>query len=255
MTIFTMKNKIKKTIGLIFALLLWLGVWYLLAKKADLTLILPTPKTVFQRLFELLGEGQFYKAAGASFLRVMWGFTLGTVLGFALGFCANLLPFLRTLFEPIMSVLRATPVASFILVLLFWTKTERVPAVISFMMVLPIIFQNTLTGFDSRDRAFDELKKAFRIFPLRCFFKVDLPQVLPYVFSAGKTALGLAWKAGVAAEVLALPKVSVGYMIYNAKMYLETVDLYAYTLAIILISILLEKLVEKIFSGRRWDCA
>ena len=251
-----MKNKFfKRSVGALFALLFWLLLWQLLAKKANLHLILPTPGAVFKRLAELVSTPVFYKLLGTSFLRVMWGFSLGLILGFTLGFCASILSPIKVLLEPIMSVLRATPVASFILVVLFWTETGRVPGFISLMMVLPIVFQSTLTGFQRRDPSFEELKAAFRIPPIRGFFNIDLPQVLPFVFSGAKTSLGLSWKAGIAAEVLALPKVSVGYMIYNAKMYLETVDLYAWTLAIIIFSIALEKILSLIFSGRRWEDA
>ena len=251
-----MKNKIlKKALCFVFALLFWLFLWHFFAQKMDSALVLPSPWAVLQRLFELLKTFEFYRVLGLSFLRIMWGFSIGTVLGFTLGFCAATLSPIRILCEPIMNVLRATPIVSFILVVLFWTDLDSVPGIISLFMVLPIIFQSTLTGFQNRDKTLEEVKKVFRLSPIHGFFKVDMPQVIPYLCSAGKVSLGLAWKAGVAAEVLALPKVSVGYMIYHAKMYLETVDLYSWTLAIIIFSILLEKLLEKAFENRRWQGA
>ena len=71
---------------------------------------------------------------------------------------------------------------------------------------------------------------------------VYLPQVLPYFRSAVSAALGLCWKAGTAAEVIALSSGSIGEKLYNAKIYFQTADLFAWTAAIVLISAAFEKL-------------
>ncbi len=248
-----MKGKLKRVAISVAALLFWLLIWQLLAAKASLSLVLPTPLSVFRRLIELAQEGSFYAYLGHSFLRVGTGFLGGLVLGFLFGTLSHYFSAIKALSAPLMAILRATPVASFILVVLFWMETDEVPVFISLVMVVPIVWQNTLLGFQNRDEKLHEMATAFSLSPVKTFFRIDLTQVLSYVVAAGKTALGLAWKAGVAAEVLALPKESVGYMIYNAKMYLETEDLYAWTVAIILFSVVLEKLfVSLIFGRRRW---
>lgn len=248
-----MRKKLFGAAITVAALLFWIGLWQLLAQKASLSLILPTPLQVARRLWELAGEKTYYVTLGRSFLRVFAGFGAGLILGFFLGAVSHFLRPVRALASPLMAILRATPVASFILVVLFWLETDHVPSFICLVMVLPIVWQNTLLGFESRSKELAEMAKIFHLSPIKTFLRIDLMQVASYVVSAGKVALGLAWKAGVAAEVLALPKVSVGYMIYNAKMYLETVDLYAWTVSIILFSILLEKLfVWILFGRRRW---
>lgn len=227
---------------IVIALIFWLLIWHLLAKKVDLPFVLPQPLQVGRILLSLAKTSDFYHILFHSFLRVISGFFGGLGIGFLLGTLAHFVAAARILLSPFMAAVRATPVASFILVVLFWMERDSVPAFISLAMVLPIVYQNTLLGYEKRDRSLAEMAKSFCISPLRRFFRIDLPQVVSYVISAGKTGLGLSWKAGVAAEVLALPKASVGYMIYNAKMYLETGELYAWTVAIVIFSVVLEKL-------------
>ncbi len=253
--IFTMQDKMKKHLKgaaiTIAALLFWILVWHFGAKKLNIPFVLPSPASVFERLFEMTGTVSFYEILFSSFLRVITGFFAGLIFGFFLGQLSYFISPVKALISPLMAIIRATPVASFILVVLFWMGKEEVPAFISFLMVLPIVWQNTVLGLKTRDPALIEMAKVYKLPPSVRFFKIDLPHVMAFVVSAGKTGLGLAWKAGVAAEVLALPKVSVGYMIYNAKMYLEQVDLYAWTIAIILFSVILEKLFLSALQKRR----
>ncbi len=247
-----MKRKTFQTAAIsLVAVVFWIGVWALIAEVMDLPFVLPSPWSVFSRLWELAQTADFYRALFSSLRRILIGFAGGMLLGAILGFLTYRLCLVRALISPLMGVIRATPVASFILVVLFWLENEQVPAFISLLMVLPIAWQNTVLGLERRDPQLAEMAKVFRFGKWKTFTKVDLPQVISFLISAGKTTLGLAWKAGVAAEVLALTKTSVGVMIYQAKMYLETVDLYAWTLAIILFSVLLEKLFFALLRERK----
>ena len=72
---------------------------------------------------------------------------------------------------------------------------------------------------------------------------VYLPQIKPYLLSACSIGLGLSWKAGIAAEVIGIPDGSIGERLYEAKVYLSSADLFAWTVVVILISVLFEKLV------------
>ena len=77
---------------------------------------------------------------------------------------------------------------------------------------------------------------------------IDIPSVSPFFVAAATTGLGLAWKAGIAAEVLSTPRNSLGGLLYEAKIYLETPDLLAHTAVIILLSLLLEKLLVSVLA-------
>ncbi len=246
-----MKKIFKRAAITVAALLFWILIWFFVAEKVSLPLVLPSPRKVFPALLGLMGTGEFYAVLLRSFWHVTLGFLGGMVLGFALGFLTYYLSPVKALVSPLMAIVRATPVASFILVVLFWMEKESVPTFISLLMVLPIVWQNTVLGLEKRDRGLSEMAKVFNLGRIKTFFHMDLPQVMGFVIGAGKAGLGLAWKAGVAAEVLALPKESVGYMIYNAKMYLEMEELYAWTIAIILFSVLFEKLFFFLLKERR----
>ena len=69
-----------------------------------------------------------------------------------------------------------------------------------------------------------------------------LSQVMPYATTACKLGLGLCWKAGIAAEVIGIPTGSIGEKLYKAKVYLETPDLFAWTIVIIAVSVGFEKI-------------
>ena len=94
-----------------------------------------------------------------------------------------------------------------------------------------------------------EMGRLFGISRWQIVKKIYVPSVLPQFLAACTTSLGFAWKSGVAAEIIALPKQSIGYRLYESKLRIETVDLFAWTLLIIVLSILLEWLL--VWSMRR----
>ena len=242
-----MKKAGKRAAAVAVALLFWGAVWHLLALRTDLELILPRPAAVLKRLWELAGTADFYRTLGVSFLRIGTGYLAGVSGGAVLALGAWKIKPLRILLEPLMTVVRATPVASFIIVVILWLPRGIVPGFIAALLVLPVVWRNVLLGLDGLDREWDEMARSFNVRGWKKFSRVEIPQVLPALAAAAETGLGLAWKAGVAAEVLALPKASIGKMIYDAKLYLETPDLYAWTLAIILVSLILEALFSLLF--------
>ena len=151
--------------------------------------------------------------------------------------------FLKKLFYPLISLVKATPVASFIILALVWIKKNGVPVFITFLIVLPIVWSNVSEAINNTDKSMLEMAKVFRFGRLKTVKYIYVNSVLPYFAAGCTTALGLAWKAGVAAEVIALPQSSVGFHLYRAKITIETADLFAWTLVVIILSVLLEKLI------------
>ena len=141
-----------------------------------------------------------------------------------------------------MGVIKATPVASFIILVLIWLPSRHLSIFISLLMVTPIIYSNTLAGIGNMDQKLLEMADVFEVPFRRRLRYFHIPQVLPFFRSACAVSLGLRWKAGVAAEVIGLPQGSIGERLYQAKIYLETPELLAWTLVIILISMGFEKL-------------
>ena len=236
----------------------WLGVWQLAAWVVELKLhskgnelLLPYPATVLSALVRLVGEGEFFLTVFTSLGRILLGLALGTAFGSLLAVLTCASRWADRLLSPAIRVVRATPVASFILLVLLWTGKDFVPTVISALMVVPVVWANLSRGIRETDRQLLELAKAYR-FPLfKTVRLVYLPSLRPYFVSAITTATGLAWKSGVAAEVLCVPKASIGTQILNTKLYLEIPDLFAWTAVVVMLSLLLEKLLRFLLEGRK----
>ena len=173
-------------------------------------------------------------------------------LGIVLGALCCRFRFLYQLIYPLLSAVKATPVASFIILALVWLQSVRVPAFIAGLIVLPIVFGNVCQGVAAADRELLEMARVFRLGRWKTLRYIYLPTVAPYLAAAFTTGIGLAWKAGVSAEVLANARNSIGGRIYGAKIYLDTADLFAWTAVVIVLSVVLERLLLACFRRIPW---
>ena len=228
----------------ILVLAFWLGVWALLAGLEERELLLPGPWEVAKRLFSLTATAWFWRVTLVSLGRILLGAAMGVALGVLLAVGTSRFAFLRAVLSPVLSVIKAVPVASFILLVLIWVGRDILPCVIVVLMVSPVVWSNVTVGIRTTDQSLLELAKVYRFSPWRTLTRIYAPSVGPYFLSACHTCLGLAWKSGVAAEVLTVPVRSIGRELFEAKMYLETVDLFAWTLVVVLCSLVLEKILS-----------
>lgn len=229
------------------AILLALAVWQIVALSLDEVLILPTPIAVLARLFTIWYEPSFWSAVGLTVLRITTGFFAAFVLGALLALAAGRSRVVETLLFPYMAVVKAVPVACFIVLLYVWLSSRSIATFIAFLIVLPTVYTGVLSGIRAKDKALEEMADVFRVSPVRRFLSVHLPGLEPYVLSAVSLGAGLAFKSGIAAEILSLPSGSVGEMLYYASLWLQSVDLYAWTVVLVLVSILFEKLAVLLF--------
>ena len=227
----------KKYIGIrILAVLFWIAVWQIASMWLGQEILLASPVSVIRRLFELIFTGDFWHSAGFSFGRIVLGFSMALILGILLAVLAFLFRTVEILVNPVLTAVKSTPVASFIILCLIWIPSRNLSVFISFLMVLPVIYTNILEGIRQTDRQILEMAKVFQVSMGRQIRYIYVSQILPYFVSACRLSLGMCWKAGVAAEVIGVPKGSIGEKLYNAKIYLETPDLFAWTIVIIVIS-------------------
>ncbi|WP_343250618.1 ABC transporter permease [Diplocloster hominis] len=230
----------------VWAVAFWLIVWQLTSMALGQEILLVSPVSVLLRLGELVRTLPFWHAVFFSFVRNVGGFLLAILAGVlfaALSFCFS---WFRELLHPVMAVVKATPVASFIILCLVWIPSRGLSVFISFLMVLPIIYTNVLEGIHHTDRQLLEMAKVFRIRGIRRMRYIYFSQVMPHFRSACGVSLGLCWKSGIAAEVIGMPDGSIGDMLYQAKIYLDTPDLFAWTFVIILVSVLFGKVFMKL---------
>ncbi len=233
------------------ALLFWGMIWQLASYSVGYELVLPSPLAVIKKLSELIITGPFWLSVGRSLLNVFTGFAAGVAAGTILAALTAFVSAAETLLAPALRVVRATPVASFIILALLWLGKARVPAFSAALMVTPVVWQAVFAALRDTDKNLLEMSKIFSFGRLKTLKLVYIPSVRTPWNAACATAMGLAWKSGVAAEVICQARPTIGEAMYSAKIYLETPDLFAWTAVVICLSILLENVLARLFVGKR----
>lgn len=229
---------------IIIGIALLVALWWLIAAIINRPLIVPSPWAVLLRWCELALTGEFWLITGLSLLRILIGFICGMTLGCALAIVMHWHRWPRALLAPLITIIRATPVVSFIIIALIFIKTPFLPSFISFLMVLPLAWENTEAGLNAVDTQLLEMAHVFSFGRLKRIRLIYAPTLKPFLLSAAIACMGLAWKSGVTAEVIASPRWAIGRELDDAKIYLQTTDLFAWTLTLILVSLLLEALIQ-----------
>lgn len=221
-------------------ILFWISVWWIVAAIFNKPLLLPTPLQTLKALGTLATTAEFYLTVLLSLTRILLGILLAMAGGTLLALLTVKSDLFYHLFSPLLSLFKATPVASVIFLVLLWVGRDNVPLWIAFMMALPIVWSNVREGFLQTDKQLLEMAQLFAVPKSRVLLQLRLPSLSPYFLSACRSAIALAWKAGIAAEVLCVPTRSIGRAIYEGKTYLMTEELFAWTFLVVIISVLIE---------------
>ena len=214
----------------------WVAVWQLAAMTVNLPVLLASPVETVTRLAQLIPTADFWRSVLFTLGHIAAGYALAASAGILLAVLASRFMPAADLLAPLMSVLRSVPVASFVIAALIWVPSKRLSLLIVAVIVLPVVYAGTLDGIRQIDPKLSEMARVFRMTRWNRFRHIALPAALPSMGAALSTAMGLAWKSGVAAEVIGIPTGSIGERLYKAKVYLATPDLFAWTLTIVLIS-------------------
>lgn len=247
-------GRMKKFIQRSAIVLLWLFVWQCAGLFVKNPFLFATPLGTAKSLWLSLGTAGFWRVVGMTLLRIGTGFTLGVILGILMAALCKAIPFLEELLSPVISLMKTVPVVCFVVLFLLWWGHSFLSVAISFLMVFQAIYFSTLEGLKALGRDMTEMAETFRLHfgtKLLCIYR---PALRPFLSGSLKTSLGLAWKAGVAAEVIGLPEYSIGEKLYLSKLSLDTEGIFAWTVMICLMSFLFEKLIlwlaGKFFSFR-----
>ena len=249
----------KKNYGInLLCVLFWIAAWEAVSLFIGKDLLFPSPVSVFGILASNVFEPVFWFSVLHSLGRVAMGFIFAVFAGTVLGAVMSVSRPVEYIFSPIITVIKSTPVASFIILVLLWVKSSDVPILISFLMVLPIISGNIFSAIKGTDIKLLEMAKVYNFSFAKKVKLIYIPQCLPNFYTACVMGIGFAWKSSIAAEVIANPAFSIGRGLYNSKTYLETPQLFAWTLVVIVLSLLLENLFKKFMQGvfraegRKW---
>ena len=239
---------IKSAAAVVFWILVWQLIVVILDKKSGNSmggnLLVASPWETVKTLFVLIRTPEFWKAVGYSFAKIASGFFLALGAGVVCAVLASVSGVVRALLNPMLRLIKAVPVASFIILALFWlSSSKNLSVLISFLMVLPVIYTNVLQGIESTDKELLETASVFRVSVGKRIRYIYIPAVMPYFVSACSVGLGFCFKSGIAAEIIGLPANSIGERLYEAKLYLLTEELFAWTAVIVLVSVVFEKAV------------
>ncbi len=236
------KDFFQKALSILF----WLILWQFAAMLLDKQIILVTPIAAVKRLSQLCFEADFIKTVLNSFLRIGGGFFAGVIAGTALAVLSESFSLAKAVISPAMSAVKAVPVASFIIFALLFLKSSALSFLISSLMVTPVIFEAVSKGIGNADEKLSEAARLFELSAAKKARYLYFPSVMPFLTAAFRTGAGLAFKSGTAAEVIGQPDFTLGDMLYRSKIYLETADLFAWTIVIILLGKLFELLVTSL---------
>ena len=245
------KNLWKKASAVLF----WIAVWQIAAVIMKDSIVFVGPADMLRSLWEQMKGKEFWMSVGNSIGKIMGGFLASFFSAVMAAGLAFRFSWLKILLEPVILLAKSVPVASFVVLLLILAGSENLSIFIVFLMAFPILYVNMGQGLEHVDKKMLEMACVFGMKPWKRFLYIYRPAFLPFLVSGAKVALGMSWKSGVAAEIIGVPSHSIGERLYMAKIYLNTESLFAWTLVIILLSMLFERLflwALKIFGGRAW---
>lgn len=233
------KSIIKKIIIVLF----WLTVWQLGALWVGNKIVLAGPIEVIKCFITNLFLPEFYKIALFSLLRIGLGFFTALVAAVLLAFISYRFEIVHEFLLPVINAIKSVPVASFVVLLLLWTGSENLSFFISLLIVFPNIYINSYTGLKNTDPQLLEMADSFNASFFKKLIYIYRDSISPHLLSGIRVSVGMAWKSGVAAEVIGLPVHSLGERIYMSKIYLDTANLFAWTLLVIILCAIFEKVV------------
>ena len=244
-----MKKAHGRAAVVISAALFWLILWECVSLSVGSELIFPGPVRTLAALIGLLGTSEFYTSVGWTMLRVFGGVFLSVGLGIVFGILSGFYEPVRTILAPAVSTVRSLPVVSVIILLNLWLKSGVVPLAVTFFVCFPITWTNVTDGILSTDPLLVEMADLYRVPAGRRLRDLYFPALRPYLNASLMNAVGMGWKSTVTAEVLAAARPSAGMNLYYAKLYLNTPELFAWTVALILCSMIVEKIL-RLFIGK-----
>lgn len=245
-----MKISITKEIRIINILIFWILIWELSSLFINNSLLLPSPLEVLKVLISLVKKVYFWKSVFNSVLRVVIGISLSIGIGILTGITAAINKFIEELLEPLIVCIKATPVMSIIILALVWFRASNVVIFTSILTCFPIIYTNVLEGIKSVDINLIQMASVYKVKNKYIIKDIYLPSIKHYIVSGVLMCLGMGWKVSVASEVLSIPKYSIGENLLNAKSTLETAELFAWTIVIVMLSFIFE-LIFKYYIKKR----
>ena len=250
-----MKNKSilpqNKALKIVLSLFVILTIWELLALVINDDFFLPGVFKTGKVLVNIIASKTFFEVIFTAFWRVLRGLILGIALGIIIAALCHRSDIVNTVLSPIISIMKATPVACIIVLLWIRLNYTEIAIFVVVLMVTPIVWQNVYDGLKTVDSSLLEVTEVFELSKAERLKVLVIPSILTYLLPAIVTSVGLAWKAEVAAEIMTND--NMGKLIYDFKtVSFDTASIFAWTVVIVTLSIAFESLTKRLF-GRLID--
>lgn len=244
-----MNNKdVKNIIKKLVIATIWLIIWQIVAICVNNSIFFASPVAVCKSLVSLMHTKNYYFSIFNSLVRILAGFTASFIIGFIFAFLAYEIEIIKDFIYPLILLLRSVPVAAVVVIISMVAGSDMLSFYVTFMVSFPLVYQNIIEGLTKQDKKMLELAKVYRLNFLSRFINIYLPNVYSHISGAIKTGLGMSFKSGVAAEIIVMTKDSIGLGIYNSKIYLDTKEVLAWTLSVVIISYFTEKIILLLFA-------
>lgn len=234
----------RKFITIIVLLVIWQGF----ALSIDKVVILPLPLTVFKQMISFVYSKSFYLAILATLIRVFISFILALIIGTILGIFSGLSKKVNDYLYPIISLMQTIPQIAYILILLVWFESLTALIVIVLLMILPVFYNNVINGIQNIDSDLKDVINLYHHSFLFNLFHVYLPLIKGYLISAIETTLPLSLKVGVMAEIFVSANQGIGKQLYFARVQIDMVSIFAWTLWMVIIILGINYICKKVFS-------
>lgn len=231
-------------------IMLWLLLWQIVYQIVGKEVLLPSPLYTIETLFQMMQTLSFYRHILWTLQRVVIGVSISLLLAGVTSLISYQSQWVEAFLKPAVILMKSTPVMAIIILALLWFKSNEVPIFVCFLMCYPIIYTNNLSGLKHLDKELVEMTHLYQVKWQVALRKCYLPQLRPYLYAALELGLGMAFKVVIAAEVLAVPKEAIGYQLLEAKIYLETSEVFAWVITIVLLSQLSEWLLHQLLKKR-----
>ena len=242
-----MNIKREKILNLILPILtavVLVVVWAVTALKLDNEYILPTISQTFSEFFALLKSAEFYRSLGGTLVRSLVAFLISFFSAFILVVLSIKVKGLKSAIAPIISIARALPTIAVVLVLLLWTNSKIAPVIVTMLVVFPTLYTHLESAFLSLDKTVSEAGRVDGADEKNVLFRIELPCIMPSVYSAIGSGISLNFKLMVAAEVISQTATSLGYMLNTSKVYFEIARMFA----VVCVAVILGVIIESVFN-------
>ena len=220
-------------------------IWYI-ASLFYSPVILPDPFLTINTLLSLMMSQTFWLQFLDTLLKSLLGFTLSALLGVPIGFLSGISKKFKNFIRPIIMLFQGAPIVSYIAIIMLWFGIGfYTPMFVAFIVIFPTIVLNVSQGIESTDKKLLEMAKIYNFKKRHTVKYIYLGSIFPFIISTLKIVSGTLWKATVVGEFLGGSR-GLGYALSMSKISLNTNEVFAYTLFLIIVGIIFEKLILKI---------